>query len=410
MQYYQNFISWTQEVGFAGFLDIIILAFLIYSVLVWFKRTKTASVLTGILIVVGIYLLIRQFDLVMTSMIFESFFAVFLIALIVIFQEELRSLFEKIALWSNIKRDVKRRKSLSNQSSDSGHIARVVGALAKDKIGALIVIKGRDSLERHIDGGIELEGKLSEPLLLSIFDASSAGHDGALMIDHGIVSKFACHLPLSRNLDEIGPHGTRHSAALGLAELCDALCIVVSEERGTISIAKDGSLKKLSGPEELLQILDEFHAYVRPPQKQRPWEDYLKKNSKEKFISILLALALWFVNVHSSKIVYKTFTIPVSHIELNKDWVLKELKPDTAQVTFHARRRAFYFFKKDDLNLLIKYRLLNGSQKIRLYAENLSFPKDFILDQIDPLYIDVNLTKSDIVKKEAIETGSRTLS
>ena len=104
----------------------------------------------------------------------------------------------------------------------------------------MIVLQGNDPLERHINGGTNLDGIVSEPLLESLFDPHSIGHDGAVIIDGNRVTKFGCHLPLSMNTSKYENIGLRHTAALGLAERSDAICIVVSEERGTISLAYHG--------------------------------------------------------------------------------------------------------------------------------------------------------------------------
>ena len=109
----------------------------------------------------------------------------------------------------------------------------------------------REPIESHVEGGIALDGRLSEPLLLSLFDPSSPGHDGAVILRGAQIERFAVHLPLSVNRAALGPGGTRHAAALGLSERCDAICIVVSEERGTVSVARDGLLRVLARPQDL---------------------------------------------------------------------------------------------------------------------------------------------------------------
>jgi uncharacterized protein (TIGR00159 family) len=216
-------------ITFAEIVDIIFVAVLLYTAIVWARQTRAAFVVRGILILGGIYILARYLDLQMTAWVFQGFFAIFLIMIVVIFQEELRQFFERIAVWSFTR---KRIPALGSNTADI--LVRTVSDLAKEHVGALIVIRGSDPLERHITGGIPIDGKLSGPLLKSIFDPHSPGHDGAVLVEQDCITRFAAHLPLSKNLTELSHVGTRHSAALGLAELTDALCIVVSEERGTI--------------------------------------------------------------------------------------------------------------------------------------------------------------------------------
>ena len=116
--------------------------------------------------------------------------------------------------------------------------------MAKKRIGALIVLQGNDPLERHINGGTSLDGLVSEPLLESLFDPHSIGHDGAVIINGNRIAKFGCHLPLSINTSKYGNIGLRHTAALGLAERSDAICVVVSEEKGTISTGLSGNISR----------------------------------------------------------------------------------------------------------------------------------------------------------------------
>jgi len=384
--------GWIHTIGWIGFIDIGILAVIIYAVLVWFRQTKAAYILTGIVIVAVLYLIVQQLNLEMTVDVFEKFFAVFLIAIVVIFQEEIRAIFEKIALFSTRKRDLKWKMTVSDNERFIQTLVRAVVDMAQTKTGVLIVIKGKDTLKRHIDGGIEMGSKISEPLLLSIFDDSSPGHDGAVVIENEKIDLFAGHLPLSRNLSEVGTGGTRHSAALGLSELCDALCIVVSEEKGTISVAHKGTLRKMSGGEELIDIIKLFYDEITPI-KKRKWTYYLKKNYREKVIAVCLAVGLWFVNIHGSKIIYHTIPIPVSHIEISKEWIIKDISPKYVNVTFHAPRSSIYFAGKDEMKLLIPLKMKEGKQGIRIYARDFKYPRDFVLDNYKPMFIDVELQR-----------------
>jgi DNA integrity scanning protein DisA with diadenylate cyclase activity len=108
---------------------------------------------------------------------------------------------------------------------------------------------------------------VSEPLLLSLFDPGSPGHDGTVLLRGSAVERFAVHLPLSADHAALGPGGTRHAAALGLAERCDAICLVVSEERGTVSVARDGQIRTLARPEDLLLELRD----TAPEPEARHW-------------------------------------------------------------------------------------------------------------------------------------------
>jgi diadenylate cyclase len=388
-------LSWISEIGFSGFLDIVFIWFIIYTILVWSKKTKAVSVITGILIVAGVYLLTRQLNMILASGLLEKFFAIIIIALVVIFQEELRYFFEQIAIWGtsyNLKRR-KKRQILSREEVDV--LVRTLKDLAKDKIGALIVIRGKDLIVRHLDGGIELNGKLSEAILKSLFDASSIGHDGAVYIEGGKILKFSCHLPLSKNLEKVGKGGTRHSAALGLAELCDALCLVVSEERGTIAVARYGRLDVVSDIEALRSTIVSFYEEVSPRLKHKPWEGFFKKNYREKIMGFLLASVIWFVLVYGGRQAYKTYIVPISYPALSSELEIKSIKPEKIYVTLEGQRKSFLFLDSKKIRVQVKSELKKGTQKVRIYQTDFSLPKDLNLEIFAPHEVEFHIDKKD---------------
>jgi len=172
------------EISIPGLFDIAFMSLLIYAVLVLFNRTKARFVLTGVIIISIIYLLARQFNLVLTTSVLQTFFAVIFIALIIIFQEEIRQFLEQIALWS-LNPQLALERSRGGAREDIEILVNTIPDLAKEKIGALMVLPGRTTIERSVEGGNILNGKLSEPLLKSILDPHSIGHDGAIIIDKG---------------------------------------------------------------------------------------------------------------------------------------------------------------------------------------------------------------------------------
>ena len=339
-----------KEIGVNGFFDIAFMTLVIYIGLAWFKRTQAGFVLTGILIVAGFYLLARQFNLILTASLFEKFFAVILITLIVIFQEDLKHFFEQIAVWSLNRRFPKKSKILSLPRPEVDILVRTVMDLAREKIGALIVIRGKDTIIRHLDGGEILGGVISEPLLKSIFDPHSIGHDGAVVIEDNKITKFSCHLPLSKNLKKIKEHGTRHAAALGISEMTDALCIVVSEEKGTISITHDGDINKYQDPDKLKSYLEDFYQEVSPKQTSRPWQDFFKRNTREKGYALILSIGLWFVFVYGAKEIYQSYKIPVSFDQNFASWRVKTAEPNSIDITLRGPRKSFYFISNNFYN------------------------------------------------------------
>ena len=315
MERLKQFHNILSEIGFAGVADIAIVALVIYVFLVALKRTRRSGlILAGILSVAALYTLALRLDLLLTVTLLHGFFTVILVALVVIFQEDLRYFFERVGLWW-VERRLPHYKRRADRlpRREVEILSRTLGDLARERIGALVVLRGADPINRHLDGGEAVDGRLSEPLLKSIFDPHSLGHDGAVTIENDRIVKLGCHLPLSKNLDKLPRSGTRHAAALGLSERGDALCLVVSEEHGTISVARRGNIRLVPGTVELAALLEAFYDEVAPQGPSRPWEDLVRKNSREKAIALVLSVALWIVVVHRSQPVRQTFTVPVQY-------------------------------------------------------------------------------------------------
>lgn len=385
-----EFIDWLSGVKLSTYVDIALMALLIYVVLIWFKSTRAAFVFTGIVIAVIVYILVQQFELVMTTAVLQKFFAVILIALVVIFQEELRSFFERLALWSFDPRAM-RLKQLRLSRTEVDILARSLQDMARKRIGALIILKGRDPIARHCEGGIELDGKISEQLLVSLFDPNSIGHDGAAIIEGGRLTEFSCHLPLSKNLSKIKRAGTRHAAALGLSELSDAMCIVVSEERGTISLARNGDIETVIDPSRLTYILQRFFQEVYPSRESRSWYDVFFRNLREKLLALGLSVALWFTLVRGSEPTTQSFTIPITVPELPAAWELRSLNPDKVTATFNGPRNAFFWLKENQLRAVVSPEIKTGLQYVPLTSNQIQYSKNLVLQNLSTNEVRVRL-------------------
>ncbi len=389
-----------REIGLTGFFDIAFLSLLIYVVIVAFKRTRAAFVLTGIFIIACIYLVTRQFNLVLTAGVFEQFFTITLIILVVIFQEELRHFFEEVAVWSLNRRLVSKKRAVLPRD-EIQTLVRVLMEFARERTGALIVLRGKNILTRHLEGEVVLDGALSEPLLKSIFDPHSIGHDGAVIIDRDRVTHFSCHLPLSKNLQKIRDRGTRHAAALGLSEVTDAMCLVVSEEKGTISVARNGNMEQVDSPDALMDILENFYEEIHPKRQVKAWEEFFKRNSREKVYAVVLAVGLWFVLVHGAKIIYKIYVVPVTHAELPEEWKISAIDPREVEVKLRGPRTAFYLNIKDRIKLYPDVKIQTGPQEIRIHSDNFVLPKGLVLDDYDPHYVKVTLERRSLKEPPA---------
>ncbi|PKN60436.1 MAG: hypothetical protein CVU53_03115 [Deltaproteobacteria bacterium HGW-Deltaproteobacteria-11] len=328
-----NILTVFNNLRIQDIFDILIIWIMTSVVLIWFKERASRFVGIGIGLLGVVYLTARFFQLYLTTVALQGFFAILLFVLVVIFQEDFRRFFEQLAMWGRLHKKFFEKRPV-HQAAET--IAQAVSNLVRKRIGALIVIKGEDPLGRHLNSGVPLDGRLSQPLLESIFDPHSIGHDGAVVIEGNQVLQFGCHLPLSRDAGRFGKLGLRHTAALGLSERCDALCVVVSEERGTIGIAKGEHLRELANAAALRVELEAFYARKSPKRKTRPVVHWLRENSREKIIALLLSCILWIAFGYQSESVQRDFTVPVEYMNVSPDWVIEKPKITDVKVIVTA--------------------------------------------------------------------------
>lgn len=372
-----------KEIGLNGLIDIAIMSAIVYALIVWFQRSKAAYVFTGIVTIGFVYLLARQFNLLLTAAILQGFFAVILLAVIIIFQEDFKYLFERVGTW-RVKANLKKRGP-GTLRKEVEILSRTATDLATDKIGALLVLRGRDIIDRHLTGGVDLNGELSEAVLKSLFDPHSIGHDGAVVVDRDRILQFSCHLPLSKDLNKVGRSGTRHAAALGMAEVSDSLCISVSEELGTISVAYRGEIELIQDFDRLTGILEKFYSETYPEKRRSVIVDIFTKNVVEKITALLVTLVLWFVFVHESRLTYKRFTVPVNTTNLASELEVADTRPHEVEVTLGGKRSQFYFFNKNEVRLFLN--MLDegpGTVLKQIQESEISLPEGIVLESVTP--------------------------
>lgn len=231
------------EMKFVDFVDIIILSIILFYVYKFIRQRRAVRLARGVLILTGVLLLSVIFNMRALNFILENFFQVGMIAIIVIFQSDLRAALErfgstKISDFRGVSEsDAKAIVNVAEVISDAAD------SLAKTKTGALIVVERSTKLGEHLSHGVILNADMSALLIRNVFFDKAPMHDGAMIIRDRRVYAAGCYLPLS-NADVNKDLGTRHRAALGLSEVSDAIVIVISEETGTISIASDGELER----------------------------------------------------------------------------------------------------------------------------------------------------------------------
>ncbi|TAN45791.1 MAG: TIGR00159 family protein [Nitrospirae bacterium] len=218
--------------------DILLVSLILYRILLIIKGTKAAQMLIGLGVLLLASFFSRYLQLYTTDWIIQSFWSQVVLALIILFQPEIRKALARMGESSFLP-----SFTTAEELKSLEEIVRASVAMANRKIGALVVIERDVSLKDYVEIGVQLDGKVSKELLLSIFHPTSPIHDGAVIIRGNRIVAAGCFLPITLGSDLSKALGTRHRAAMGIAEETDAVALIISEETGTISIAIDGKLE-----------------------------------------------------------------------------------------------------------------------------------------------------------------------
>jgi diadenylate cyclase len=233
----KDHFMWLLLHGWKPFVEIFIIAVLVYMIVSLVRGTRTVQLLKGIVVVTIIFIVSQKLELYTIEWLLTKVFAFSVIALLIIFQPELRR-----AL-ANIGQD-RFFLNLLEEESFVTEICKAVGVLSKKKIGALIVIERATGLRNYIEGGIVLDSKVSAELIITIFMPTTPLHDGAVIVQGERLAASGCLLPLTNNPNVSKTTGTRHRAAIGITEESDAIAVVVSEKTGIVSLVMGGKITR----------------------------------------------------------------------------------------------------------------------------------------------------------------------
>lgn len=255
------------NVQITDIVEIIIIAFFIYQLLIWVQNTRTWMLFRGLLVVVAFFILAALFQMSTILWLGEKLLNVALIMVIVVFQPELRKALEDLGrrrLFTFLA-NLGVGKSISKRFEDKTINDTVMACfeMGAVKMGALIVVENQMRLDEVERTGITLDAVLTRQLLINIFEKNTPLHDGAIIVRGDRIVAATCYLPLSENMNLSKALGTRHRAALGISEVCDALTIVVSEETGGVSIAQNGHLTEKVTDDQLKEKLIELQNPVK---------------------------------------------------------------------------------------------------------------------------------------------------
>ena len=272
------------KVGLTDILEILIIAFTIYHVSLWVKKTRAWALVKGILILFLCYIIAYLLDMSVILWIFNKTLAIGITALLIVFQPELRKALEELGK-KNIVRSIvpfDEQKDKNKRFSDKSinEIIRATVEMANVKTGALIILEKDIVLSEYERTGINLDSAISSQLLINIFEHNTPLHDGAVIIRGDRIVAATCYLPLSDNLGLSKELGTRHRAGVGISEVCDCLIIIVSEETGKISVAIGGKLLRNVDGDLLRKQIDELQGNTSETKKRFRINFHSKKSKQ----------------------------------------------------------------------------------------------------------------------------------
>ena len=241
--FFETIITFVSDIKITYIIDIGIIAIVFYKLLGLIKETRAEQLVKGFLIILIISKLSEWAKLYAINYILQNTFTIGLIALVIIFQPELRKALEHLGR-SQWLISSNKKGSVEEQTRSINEIVDAVSVMSRKKIGALIVLERLIGINDIIDTGTTLDAKVSADLLMNIFYPKSPLHDGAVVIKNNRIMAAGCLLPLSSNKYISKELGTRHRAAMGMTESSDALIVIVSEETGAISMAVEGKLQR----------------------------------------------------------------------------------------------------------------------------------------------------------------------
>ncbi|MCS7150531.1 MAG: diadenylate cyclase CdaA [Caldimicrobium sp.] len=263
---YRHIVEFFKAFRFNDFLDILVVSFIIYRILLLIQGTRAFQMVAGLSILVFLYFFSEIFQLLALNWLLHTFLSSILILIIILFQEDIRRALAHIGT-------VPFSKLQAEYSYGIEEVVKSVNIMVEKKIGGLIVFEREISLKDYLEGSVPLDSKISEELLISIFNPKSPLHDGAVIISGGKILAAGVVLPLSTNPDIAKDLGTRHRAGLGITEVTDAVAVIVSEERGQISLAVGGKITRDITPATLRKILSQLLGF----ETKSPWWKRLKK-------------------------------------------------------------------------------------------------------------------------------------
>lgn len=271
------------KIGVVDILEIIIIAFALYHVTFWVKRTRAWTLVKGVFVLFSAYIVAYILDMSVILWVFDKTIGLGITALLIVFQPELRKALEELGqkkiVSSILPFDENKDRNIRFTDRTVNEIVRATSELAKAKTGALIIMEKDIILSEYERTGIIIDSAISSQLLINIFEHNTPLHDGAVIVRGDRIVAATCYLPLSDNMGLSKDLGTRHRAAVGISEVSDSLTVIVSEETGMISVAVGGKLLRNIDGDLLRRKLNDFQG---KPSEEKPKKYFRRRKGGDR--------------------------------------------------------------------------------------------------------------------------------
>ena len=382
------------DFGWRDAADIAIMTAVVYQGYQHFRGTRAARAFGGLALLGLSYLTAQALGLFVTSWVLGGVWAAVLVSVIVIFQSEIREVLEQFN-----RSMLPRWQRRAIEQPALGVLADVAFTLAADRVGALIVVERQDNLAGLLRRpGVPLDAAVSADLLATIFYRGAPLHDGAVRIRSGRVLDASCLLPLSEAASLPARYGTRHRAAVGITELSDALAIVVSEERGTVSVAVGGTLQPVAEAPQLLTWLQQHVATPRPqpqPTIEQGWRRLVQHNWQPKLVSAAVVVLAWAILVGPKN---AEVAISASLVYQNLSSNLRIQSASNNEVVLHVRgsRELIGLLSPERVKVALDLRDAQpGDQQVKIGRDAVSLPLGLRLVEVKPPTVRLTLVSAE---------------
>jgi diadenylate cyclase len=367
-------------------LDIIILTFVFYRLYLWMRRKRALRMILVILALPFFYIIAQWIDLPLSVWGLENLWAVILLVLVVIFQQEIREGLGSISLPSFF---FGRPPTLPSKVIDK--VTEAAFRMARNGIGGLIVLQRENDLDEFVHGQTLLDAEINEDMFLSIFNPHSPLHDGAVIIQGNRIRYATALLPVSRSQTLPKEWGTRHRAGLGITEVSDAECIIISEERREVLLASKGDIEKKK-EEDLRESLSTFSPVSEERVKGKIWVKKIFDHLPMKISLFLLVCILWvfLIGIRQGE---TTFNLPVEYYSIPQNLKIAGDPPSEIQVRLKGSQRLLSSIKSKQVRLQIDLsNCHSGINQVPFSETNINTPSGIIVTHIYPRNIRIQLS------------------